>query len=123
MAALHIATAAVVKVSIGSPSGNSVASFVRRGDILPEGVDEAQLERLAERGLIAELDVPEPEPEPEIFSAADVAAAVKAAEDAKDAELAQAKTDLATARAQFEAEQTEAKKSTPAAKAPAKQQA
>lgn len=123
MTALHIATAAVVKVSIGSPSGNSVASFVRRGDLLPDGVDEAQLKRLTERGFIAKFDAPEPEPEPETFSAADIAAAVKAAEDAKDAELAQAKTDLATARAEFEAQQAEAKKSTPAAKAPAKQQA
>lgn len=48
----HIARAAVVKVSIGSPSGNSVAQFVRRGDVLPEGLDGAQIERLLERRLI-----------------------------------------------------------------------
>lgn len=59
----HIATAAVVKVSIGSPSGNSVAQFVRRGDLLPEGLDEAQLERLVERRLIeAVAEVVEVEP-------------------------------------------------------------
>ncbi|MCC4906967.1 hypothetical protein [Microbacterium sp. cx-59] len=133
MSKLHVATAAVVKVSIGSPSGNSVASFVRRGEIVPEGVDKAQLTRLVKQGFIAELDEPEPDPEPVAFSADDVAAAVKAAEDAKDDELAegrrvveeearavaQAKTDLETARAAFETAQAEAKKSTPAPKAPA----
>ena len=53
---LHIATAAVVKVSIGSASGNRVARFITRGDIVPEGVAKEQLERLVSRGLIAPLE-------------------------------------------------------------------
>jgi hypothetical protein len=60
MSTLHIATAAVVKVSIGSPTGNRVAQFVQRGGIVPDGVAEDQLERLIARGLIEVLEV-EPE--------------------------------------------------------------
>lgn len=59
MSTQHIATAAVVKVSIGSPSGNRVAQFVQRGGVVPEGVDEAQIERLIARGLIAVDEVEE----------------------------------------------------------------
>lgn len=116
MSKLHIATAAVVKVSIGSPSGNSVASFVRRGDILPEGVDEAQLARLAERGFIAELHAPEPDPEPSVFSQADVDAAVKAATDTQAAELTQAKADLEAAKAELDKKTAAPTPKTPAAK-------
>lgn len=110
----HIATAAVVKVSIGSPSGNSVAQFVRRGDLVPAGVDDAQIERLVKRGFIEEFEAPEAEPEPTVFSQADVDAAVKAATDAQAAELATAKKDLEAARTELTTKQT------PAAKAPAK---
>ncbi len=53
MSSQHIATAAVVKISIGSPSGNRVAQFIQRGGIIPEGVDEEQLKRLVKRGLVA----------------------------------------------------------------------
>lgn len=116
--AKHIATAAVVKVSIGSPSGNSVAQFVRRGDIVPEGVDEAQLERLEKQGFIAVLDEPEPDPEPTAFSQADVDAAVKAATEAKDTELAQAKKDADAARADAEKAKAELAKAQ-ASKTPA----
>lgn len=58
---LHTASAAVVKVSIGSPSGNRVAVLVRRGDVIPAGVDAEQLKRLSDRGLIAK-QVEETEP-------------------------------------------------------------
>ncbi|NLP82593.1 hypothetical protein HF576_01905 [Microbacterium sp. CFH 90308] len=112
----HVATAAVVKVSIGSPSGNSVAQFVRRGDILPEGVDKEQIKRLTKQGFIAVLEEPDPEPEPTVFSQADVDAAVKAATDAQAAELKQAQADLDAAKAEIE------KKNAPAAKAPAAKQ-
>lgn len=64
----HIATAAVVKISIGSPGGNRVAQFVQRGGIIPANLDEAQVERLVARGLIAKVEVEESEegtePEP-----------------------------------------------------------
>lgn len=55
----HIVTAAAVKVSIGGAGGNRVAQFLRRGDIVPAGVVEEQLERLLERDLIAALPDPE----------------------------------------------------------------
>ncbi|AZS46670.1 hypothetical protein [Microbacterium oxydans] len=57
MSTQHIATAAFVKVSIGSPSGNRVAQLIQRGSVVPGGVDEAQLERLVDRGLIEAVDV------------------------------------------------------------------
>ncbi|MFE7198508.1 hypothetical protein [Microbacterium oxydans] len=63
MSSQHIATAAVVKVSIGSPSGNRVAQFVQRGDLVPGGVAEEQLEHLVSRGLIKAVEVEEPEEE------------------------------------------------------------
>ena len=52
---LHVATAAVVKVSLGANGGNRVARFVQRGDLLPEGLDAEQLTRLEQRGLIEAL--------------------------------------------------------------------
>lgn len=57
MSTQHIATAAFVKVSIGSPSGNRVAQLIQRGGVIPGGVDEQQLERLVDRGLIEAVDV------------------------------------------------------------------
>jgi hypothetical protein len=100
--AKHIATAAVVKVSIGSPSGNSVAQFVHRGDVVPEGVDAAQIKRLVRQGFIESLNEPEPEPEPTVFSQADVEAAVKAATEAQAEQLKKAQADLAAAKAELE---------------------
>lgn len=52
MSTQHIVTAAFVKVSIGSPTGNRVAALLHRGDVVPTGVVEDQLERLVDRGLI-----------------------------------------------------------------------
>ena len=60
MSTQHIATAAFVKVSIGSPSGNRVAQLIQRDGVIPQGVDEAQLERLTARGLITAVEVDEP---------------------------------------------------------------
>ncbi|WP_396645438.1 hypothetical protein [Microbacterium sp.] len=117
----HIVTAAVVKVSIGSPSGNSVAQFVRRDDLVPAGVDEEQLERLVRQGFIAEYEGPEPDPEPTAFSKDDVDAAVKAATEAQSSELAQAKADAEAAKADAEKARAELAKAQQAAKAPAKQ--
>ncbi|KIP93386.1 hypothetical protein RU09_06115 [Microbacterium sp. MEJ108Y] len=57
MSTQHIASAAFVKVSIGSPSGNRVAQLIQRGGVIPGGIDEAQLERLVDRGLIEAVDV------------------------------------------------------------------
>lgn len=57
MSTQYSATAAFVKVSIGSPSGNRVAALLRRGDVLPEGVSEEQLKRLVDRGFIEEISV------------------------------------------------------------------
>lgn len=56
MSTQHIATAAFVKVSIGSPSGNRVAQLIQRGGVIPGGVAEEQLERLVDRGLIEAVD-------------------------------------------------------------------
>lgn len=55
MAAAYIALTAVVKVSVGSARGNRVAHVVRRGDVLPEGVEKEQLDRLEARGLIEKV--------------------------------------------------------------------
>lgn len=121
--AKHIATAAVVKVSIGSPSGNSVAVFVQRGGLVPEGVPEEQLERLVRQGFIEEIEAEEGEAtEPESFSKDDVDAAVKSAVDAKDAELAEARKALEAEKAEIAKERAalDAAAKTPPAKAPAK---
>ena len=64
--AQHVATAAVVKVSIGSPSGNRVAAFIQRGDVVPEGVAEEQLKRLIDRGLIEKVKAAKPESSTEV---------------------------------------------------------
>ena len=48
-------TGAAVKVSIGGPGGNRVAVILRRGDVLPAGVAEEQVDRLIDRGLVAEI--------------------------------------------------------------------
>lgn len=67
MSAQHIAKARVVKVAVGSDSGNRVARILFAGDIVPEGVADEQIERLLERGLIEkvesdEVELPEGDP-------------------------------------------------------------
>jgi phenolic acid decarboxylase len=59
MAEQHVVTAAFVKVSIGSPTGNRVAVHLRRGDIVPNGVIESQLEHLVDRGLVEVEEIEE----------------------------------------------------------------
>lgn len=93
MSKQHSASAAFVKVSIGSPSGNRVAVILRRGDIVPDGVAEEQLERLTERGLIEV--VPEP---------------VDEAAEAKKAAAEKAKADKAEAAKKAAAEKAAAEK-------------
>ena len=107
----HVVVAPAVQLVIGSR-----AHFLETDAVVPEGVAEADIERLVADGLIAEYVAPEPEEvEASVsFSQADVDAAVKAAEDAKDAELAQLKSDLEAARASLE---ELSKKTEPAAKA------
>jgi hypothetical protein len=51
----HMVTGTVVKVSVGTATGNRIARILRHGDIVPEGVDDELLARLADRGLISEL--------------------------------------------------------------------
>ena len=58
----HIVNARYAKVSIGSPSGNRVARILRRGAVVPEGVDTAQLEHLVSRGIISPVEVEPPAP-------------------------------------------------------------
>lgn len=51
--------APVVKVSIGSPDGNRVARILRAGAIVPDGVAAESLEKLAARGFLEEVEIPE----------------------------------------------------------------
>lgn len=67
MSTQHIAKTRVVKVAVGSDSGNRVARILFAGDIVPDGVDDEQLTRLVERGLIEKVeaeeeDLPEGDP-------------------------------------------------------------
>lgn len=62
--AIHFVKRAVVKVSVGPANGNRVARILQAGDIVPEGVDQAQLDSLEKRGLIEQL--PEENDEVEI---------------------------------------------------------
>lgn len=59
MADQYRVKAPVVKVSIGSPDGNRVARILRAGAIVPDGVAAESLEKLAARGFIEELEIPE----------------------------------------------------------------
>lgn len=56
MSTQHIAKARVVKVAVGSNSGNRVARILFAGDIVPDGVADEQIERLLERGLIETVE-------------------------------------------------------------------
>lgn len=60
----HIAKAKVVKVAIGSADGNQVARIIRRGDVIPGGVESDLLKSLVERGLIEEVAAAFPEGDP-----------------------------------------------------------
>jgi hypothetical protein len=126
MAKQYIVTAAAVKVSIGGAGGNRIAQFLRRGDVVPEGVVEEQLERLEERGLIAELPDAEELLAAELAEQAERDAIAEAAFDAKVAAAAQqlvADRDAAEkARADQAAGTTSQTPATPA-KAPAAKQA
>lgn len=56
---LYRVTAPVVKVAIGSLTGNRVARILTRGALVPEGVDQALLDNLSARGLIESVEVNE----------------------------------------------------------------
>ncbi|MGD9607397.1 MAG: hypothetical protein AB7V10_07945 [Leucobacter sp.] len=66
---LYIAAATVVKVSVGPATGHRIAQIVRRGDVLPQGVDQELLDKLEKRGLITlvetedeAVEIPEGDP-------------------------------------------------------------
>lgn len=116
----HVVIAPAIQVVVGSR-----ALFLETGAVVPEGVPAADLERLEREGFIGEFVPPEVDEAPAStsFSQADVDAAVKAAVEAKDAELADAKVELekerdalAADRTAFEQAQEAAKKSAPATK-------
>ncbi len=60
MSTQHVVAAAAAKVSIGAAGGNRVAVILRRGDVVPVGVADEQLERLIGRGLIEAVEVEDP---------------------------------------------------------------
>jgi hypothetical protein len=113
----HMVTGTVVKVSVGTATGNRIARILRHGDIVPEGVDDELLARLADRGLISELPsdaellaqaVAEREAEQEAAQAEFDARVTEAAEriladrapEIAEAALAKARADLATETAE-----------------------
>jgi len=51
----YIANKPFVKVSIGAADGNRVASILREGQTVPEGVADELLKSLEKRGLIAKV--------------------------------------------------------------------
>jgi hypothetical protein len=55
----YVVTDRAVKVSLGSPDGNSIVRFLRKGDVVPERVDKKVLARLLDRGMITAFDEPE----------------------------------------------------------------
>ncbi|WP_220015058.1 hypothetical protein [Clavibacter michiganensis] len=85
----HMVTGTVVKVSVGSASGNRIARILRHGDIVPEGVDDELLARLADRGLISELPSDEELLAEALAEREAEAAAVQAEFDARVAEAAE----------------------------------
>jgi hypothetical protein len=102
MATLYRAKANVVKVSIGPSTGNRVARIITRGGIIPEGVEQDQLDRLAKLNLIEKFTVQDEPTEAEAKAAADAEAKAKADADAKAAAEAKAKA-AADAKAAAEA--------------------
>lgn len=67
----YIVKAPVAKISVGPANGNRVATILRQGSPVPEGVDEVQLKALVARKLIevapsaeeTEVVVPDGDPE------------------------------------------------------------
>ena len=114
----HIVTAAAVQITIGAR-----AHLLERGALIPEGADEAVIDRLESEGMIAEHEAPvADETTPAVvLTQADIDEAVAAAVAEKDAELDAAKQHLAEARAEVEATKAADKKpATPAKAAPSR---
>lgn len=93
MTKLYVVSAAVVKVAVGPANGNRVARIIKRGGIVPEGVDQAKLDQLEDLGLIEALA----DPEETAAAEAEVAADAKAAADAEAKAEAEAKAKAAAA--------------------------
>jgi colicin import membrane protein len=91
MATFYRAKASVVKVSIGPSTGNRVARIITGGGIIPEGVEQEQLDRLAKLKLIEKVTVADEPTEAEAKAAADAEAKAKADEAAKAKAAADAK--------------------------------
>ncbi len=67
---VYVVKAPAVKVSIGGSTGNRVAHFARRDEVLPEGIVPEQLADLLKRKLIAEVVIlPEGDPDEKWTSA------------------------------------------------------
>lgn len=102
MSKLYVASAPVVKVAVGPANGNRVARIIKRGGVIPEGVDQDKLDQLEQRGLIEALSDPEDtaaaEAEATAAAKAKAAAEAKAAADAKAAGEAEAKAKAAAAK-------------------------
>lgn len=99
MATLYQARANVVKVSIGPATGNRVARLITRGGVIPEGVEQGQLDRLAKLKLIEKVTVQDEPTEADIAAAAaaEADAKAKAEADAKAAAAAEAEAKSKTA--------------------------
>jgi len=94
MATTYRAAAAVVKVSIGPAGGNRVARFIKRGGIVPEGVEQESLDMLESRGLIEKVPAEKAAPsEADAKAAADAQAKAEAEAKAKADAEAKAKAD------------------------------
>ncbi|WP_455833740.1 hypothetical protein [Pseudarthrobacter siccitolerans] len=97
MATFYKATANVVKVSIGPAAGNRVARIITRGSVIPEGVEQEQLDRLTKLKLIEKVTVTDEPTEEEKAAAAAAEAEAKAAAEAKAKADADAKAKAAAA--------------------------
>lgn len=108
MADLYQAKAPVVKVSVGSASGNRVARIIRAGDVVPAGVNEEALAALVKRGLIVKVV---PQQSAAAKAKADADAKAKADAEAKTKADADAKADAeAKAKADADAKAAAVKK-------------
>ncbi|UOQ58560.1 hypothetical protein MUN78_06980 [Leucobacter allii] len=56
---IYIAKTAVVKVPVGPATGHRIATIVRRGDVIPQGVAQDHLDSLETRGLIEKVEIPD----------------------------------------------------------------
>ena len=93
MATFYKAAANVVKVSIGPAAGNRVARIITRGSVIPDGVEQEQLDRLAKLKLIEKVTVQDGPTEAEMKAAADAKAKAEADAKAKVEADAKAKAD------------------------------